>query len=147
MQAEDVKNDGYYIDDVDILEEIDGEFKGGATPYVPIRRKKNGEFYGTSMPKIKTKREFSVLNTYVQNLIKRAGVHILEGEFPISPYQLGNSSPCGYCAYKALCRFEIGQKDTMYRYLRKDKDEEVMKRIQEGGDEVYEMDSSTTSGN
>ena len=31
---------------------------------------------------------------------------ILDGVVDITPYRLSKKSPCGYCDYKAVCRFD-----------------------------------------
>ncbi|MBN1457283.1 MAG: PD-(D/E)XK nuclease family protein, partial [Sedimentisphaerales bacterium] len=45
-----------------------------------------------------------VLTFTKQKIISLAG-QILDGVADITPYRLGKKSPCGYCDYKAVCRF------------------------------------------
>ena len=77
-------------------------------------------------------------------MIGKAGQHILAGHFPVSPYNLDNKYiPCSYCQYKALCRFENTRNN--YRYINKI-DEDVVLAKMAKGDDVYEVDRRSTSG-
>jgi len=50
-----------------------------------------------------------------EKLLKRTARHaadicndIGKGRFPITPYRMGNASPCGMCEYASFCRFDPG---------------------------------------
>ena len=46
-----------------------------------------------------------VLEFTEQRIVELAG-KILSGEIEVRPYRLGTESPCGYCKYKPVCRFD-----------------------------------------
>jgi len=46
-----------------------------------------------------------VLDFAGQRIVELAG-KILSGEIEVGPYRLGTESPCGYCKYKPVCRFD-----------------------------------------
>ena len=46
-----------------------------------------------------------VLEFTEQRIVELAG-KILSGEIKVMPYRLGTESPCGYCKYKPVCRFD-----------------------------------------
>ncbi len=142
----DVRNTGYYTDDLDILVKMDETLettKGKKTPYVPIRISSKGTIYASDMYLTKSAAQFNVLTDYAQDVMSRAGTHMLEGHFPISPYNYNDAIPCSYCQYKALCRFENTRNS--YRYITKLSEDEALEKM-EKGDDVYEVDARTTTG-
>jgi len=46
-----------------------------------------------------------VLEFTEQRIVELAG-EILSGKIEVRPYRLGTMSPCGYCKYKPVCRFD-----------------------------------------
>jgi len=34
---------------------------------------------------------------------------ILDGKVAVSPYRLGTFSPCSWCPFRSVCRYEFGQ--------------------------------------
>lgn len=141
-----LKNDGYFTDNVELLANIDETVVAGkSTPYVPIRISGNGtSIHGQDKRKTKSPQDFKALTDYAARVIGKAGQHILAGHFPVSPYNLDNKYiPCSYCQYKALCRFENTRNN--YRYINKI-DEDVVLAKMAKGDDVYEVDRRSTSG-
>jgi ATP-dependent helicase/nuclease subunit B len=57
---------------------------------------------------------------------------ILSGEIGVKPYRLGTDSPCGYCEYKAVCRFDWLVND--YNFLESVSKADVLKETGEGND-------------
>ena len=43
---------------------------------------------------------------FARNKIKALSSDILAGKVPVAPYRRGTKSPCVYCDYRALCRFD-----------------------------------------
>ena len=46
-----------------------------------------------------------VLQFAEERIIQLAG-DIASGEIDVRPYRLSQNSPCGYCKYKSVCRFD-----------------------------------------
>jgi len=72
----------------------------------------------------------NVLQFAKQN-ITRMAQEILTGTIKISPYRIGTESPCGFCKYKPVCRFDwqindynplpsLGKKEVLERMGRAD---------------------------
>lgn len=135
-----VKNQGYFLRDTDILLHLDHTLPNGGSPHVPIRLKKDGTIYAQDVRKTKSREEFSVLTDYARKLIAEAGNRILEGQFPISPYNLDGRIPCSFCQYRTVCRFEGQGEDTKYRYLKRLSEADSLAKMVEGADS-HEMDS------
>lgn len=134
-----LENSGYFTDK-DVLQELDTTRAYGMdSTYVPIRLKKDGGINHYDVYKVKTEEDFRVLIDYTKRMMTRIGQSIMEGRFPIRPYRTTISTPCRYCQYKALCRFE-GTRNG-YRDLPKLAEDEAMECMNmEKGGTLYEMD-------
>ena len=49
---------------------------------------------------------FERLLDFARAKIKALSTDILSGKVPVSPYRRGTTTPCAYCDYRALCRFD-----------------------------------------
>ncbi len=133
------KNSGYFCADPEVLRQIDEMVGPKSTPYVPLRLKQDGTIYSQDKSKVKDKAQFGVMTNYARRVMQKAGEHIVEGHFPISPYNKEGHIPCSYCQYKTVCRFEQTDPDTAYRYIPKLSEEEGLAKMEEGG-KTYEVD-------
>ncbi|GAG43003.1 unnamed protein product, partial [marine sediment metagenome] len=52
---------------------------------------------------------------------------LLDGDVAVHPYRLGTFSPCSWCSYRSVCRYEIGVSQT--RDLPKYKRSDVFERL------------------
>jgi len=50
--------------------------------------------------------DFEKVLHFTQTQIVRLAEEIISGKIDVRPYRLNNNSPCGYCRYKSLCRFD-----------------------------------------
>lgn len=137
-----LRNAGYYLNDPELLTKIDETVGSKSTPYVPVRLTKAGAVYGTDKDKVKTTEQFNILTEYAEQVMSKAGQHILAGHFPISPYNMNHQIPCNYCQYRALCRFENTR--NAYRYIEGMAEDVCLARMAEGGT-VYEVDRRSTT--
>jgi ATP-dependent helicase/nuclease subunit B len=75
--------------------------------------------------------DFQRVLQYAQQRIIRMAQEILSGRIEISPYRIGTESPCGFCKYKPVCRFDwqindynplpsLGKKEALERMGRAD---------------------------
>jgi len=95
---------------------LDGQVNSkGSSFYNFYISKSDGQygFYGRSGA-LKPEDFERVLRFCERKTISLAG-EILSGKIDAAPYRLGSKSPCGYCSYKALCRFDWQVND--YRVL------------------------------
>lgn len=144
MEAGCISNGGYFTSYGEILQDLDNSrgFSKG-TAYVPVRTKKDGEIHSDDIWKTKTQKEFEVLTDYTVHMMTSIGNSVMDGQFPISPYRLKKNTPCKYCQYKALCRFEGSRQK--YRDLASLSEAEAMLKMDlEKGGNVYEMDNRPT---
>lgn len=137
-----LKNAGYFSDDIAVLQGIDDSVGAKASNYVPVRLTTKGGIHGQDKSKTKSLEDFSSLTFYTEHMIGAIGKNVCAGKYPIKPYQKGKFIPCSYCEYRALCRFEQGRNS--YRYLDNYEEARAMDLIKEKnreeGGSVYEMD-------
>jgi ATP-dependent helicase/nuclease subunit B len=50
--------------------------------------------------------DFDKVIEFTEKRIVDLAHEILSGRIDVRPYRLGTESPCGYCKYKPLCRFD-----------------------------------------
>jgi ATP-dependent helicase/nuclease subunit B len=73
--------------------------------------------------------EFDAMLKVVERKLAAVADAIIGGTIEVSPYRIGDASPCVYCEYRSVCRFDpaINQ----YRHLTPMKREEVLRRAME----------------
>ncbi|MHC4212393.1 MAG: PD-(D/E)XK nuclease family protein [Planctomycetota bacterium] len=75
--------------------------------YYNFYAKKDGSPYGSYKNRGALEpSHFQEILKYTENKIIELAQNILSGKIEVKPYRLRNNSPCGYCDYKALCRFD-----------------------------------------
>ena len=53
-----------------------------------------------------TEEQFAVMGRYLHSLYRKGGERIISGEAGIEPIKFKGNTPCGYCRYRAVCRFD-----------------------------------------
>ncbi len=84
---------------------------------------------------------FSVLTEYVYRKLEQEAEQILSGDTAAKPYRYKKETPCGYCAYRAVCGFDSRLPEFSYRNLPELRKEELWERF---GKECYGEDSVHT---
>ena len=84
--------------------------------------------------------QFGLMKEYTKQIISNSGTQMMDGEFPISPYQKDKRRPCEFCEFQALCRFD-GTRNR-YRYIKTMTEEEALEKMEalQTGGATYEMD-------
>lgn len=86
-----------------------------------------------SSAKKATYENFVNLDKHLRKTVSDLCEEMAKGEIDIKPYNKQKLSPCRYCGYKSICRFDVNKKDNFYNYLDKMSDEEIWNML--GGDE------------
>ncbi|RYM06151.1 helicase-exonuclease AddAB subunit AddB [Sporolactobacillus sp. THM7-7] len=115
--------------DQEILLLTDKKAIGGYSSVAPFGLKKNGEFYKNSS--LAGADDFRMLGSYTKQVMKRAGIRMMEGDVRISPYKMQERIPCTYCPYRSVCRFDQSQPGNEYRLLKKMTDADILKDLLE----------------
>ncbi len=87
---------------------------------------KGGKFTGKTY--VPSEEEFTKLRTHVRKVLKEICEEIQKGNIQNKPVRNKGKSPCEYCDYKTVCRFDrnLGNE---YRYLKELKKEEVWEQL------------------
>ena len=139
-EGQQLKNSGYFVDG-DVLQSLDvTRAYQSNSPYVPIVLKKDGTPDSRTSKSLKTIEQFGLMKEYTKQIISNSGTQMMDGEFPISPYQKDKRRPCEYCEFQALCRFD-GTRNR-YRYIKTMTEEEALEKMEalQTGGATYEMD-------
>jgi len=140
-----LKLKGYVLKDNIIVYKMDKELASGSD-IIPVGIKKDGDF--SSYSKVLCKDQFNDLLHFVEEKCKSLTSDILQGKFAINPYRKPKGiTPCKYCDYISICQFDKDLGNN-YRFIKDEKDEVILKKIQEKGEGVdYGMDQGATANN
>lgn len=101
---------------------------------VPVRYKKDGDFDSRNRALVTTE-ELLQISEFVREKMKEIGEHIIAGEIPMNPEKGEISSPCNFCDYRSVCRFEAGLGGNAYRIgCTLDREEAKKQILNKGGE-------------
>jgi ATP-dependent helicase/nuclease subunit B len=87
--------------------ELDGAAASKWSDYYNFYVKQDGDAYGHYGRSGALKPEdFRKVLGFVERKIVKLAEGIISGEIKVRPYQLGTRTPCGWCEYRAVCRFD-----------------------------------------
>jgi len=72
--------------------------------------------------------DFEKLLLFTEQRIIQLAQEIVSGKIDVNPYRLGQESPCGYCKYKPVCRFDWQIND--YNFLESLSKSRVLERAE-----------------
>lgn len=96
---------------------------------IPVERKKDGTLSKNSG--VLAQEDFRNLSAYANRKIREIGRRILAGEITVSPYEMGGSDACTYCAYKKVCGFDTRIEGYGKRMMEKMDRDEALQKIRE----------------
>ena len=118
--------DGLVLNDEAVVRDMDRDFADGSA-FLPVKVNKDGTIRQSAS--VATMQQFGVLSKYVKQTLKQIGDNILRGRIDIAPYQNGELSPCMYCAYKSVCKFDPARAGNRYRVCEKVKASELWDKL------------------
>ena len=124
------KMNGLVLADVNIIKMMDTKLETGKSDIIPVSLNDSGEInYKNS--KTVTKEEFENLQKYTTKLIKEISKEILDGKINLKPYYTvsGKNTPCSYCEYKSICRFNPRIAGNNYFYVGNKSRQEILNQI------------------
>ena len=101
---------------------------GVKSDVVAAHEKKEGG-YSASGSDVAEAAEFEALIDHVRNVLARMTDQLLGGHIEISPYNMRKNTPCPYCAFRPLCRFDPSM--NKYTHLTVLSRADVLKRVVE----------------
>lgn len=130
---------GLIIADIKVIRMNDNTLTTGASKLVPAAITKSGSVREDWTNGV-NKEEFKILQDYIDYIIKKISNDILSGNIDLKPYNKNGKTPCEYCEYKPICRFNIKQKDNCYNYIEKKSKDDIIKQMKENVDKKESMD-------
>ena len=83
-------------------------YEGGASAGFNVRTKA-GKILNVDRSDASDSQDFDALLEHTRYKLGALADEILDGNVAVSPYRLGDFSPCGWCPFRSVCRFEFGQ--------------------------------------
>lgn len=104
---------GLVLDDSDLLEAMES---GGTFRFLPVERKKGGDFTAASC--VASAAQMGRLLRKTEDCLRRIARQIAEGDIEATPYRTGREdTPCRFCDYKEACHFDPTMKKDKLRFL------------------------------
>ena len=133
---------GYYLDDSQVMTALDTSMEG-YSEFLNLRLKKDGTLSNVSHTMYDEAGWQKLLTLAVARIREIAG-RIDSGDIAVRPILLGQASPCRYCPYHAVCRFDAQLPDNGYDVVTIRK-EDLLEKLDEGGSE-HGLDTGTAGG-
>ncbi len=109
---------------------LDTTAAGGWNRYYNFYTSKDGDPYGNYKNSGALKPEdFAALLNYTEACVRKLVQDLSAGRIDITPYRLGTESPCTWCDYRSVCRFDWQVND--YNILETCDKEHVLEKMNE----------------
>ena len=116
---------GLIVADVKIIKMNDNSLTTGSSKLVPAAITKSGTVNEKWTNGVKSE-EFKILQDYIYKTIKEISKEILSGKIDLKPYNKKGKTPCEYCEYKAICGFNVKNKNNEYNYIDKKSKDDII---------------------
>lgn len=118
------KMTGITLRNTDVVRAVDNDLDGKSN-IIPVKIKEGMVEESNS---VYSKDEMDKITEFVKQKVCKTAEAIVAGKIAINPYTFSNRTPCQYCLYKEICRFDF--KNDRFRYIRDIKKEEFIGLIQ-----------------
>ncbi|HHZ16070.1 MAG TPA: helicase-exonuclease AddAB subunit AddB [Clostridia bacterium] len=115
MILAELKMKGFLLADAGVVKLMDQEIQG-YSELLPVALTKSGEFY-RNLQNVLPLEKFNLLCRQVEKHFLRVGEEIMAGQVSIHPYRYRGRTPCSYCPYATVCRFDLTIPGCAYRQL------------------------------
>lgn len=107
---------------------------GSTGEVTPVNYKADGSL-GARNSSLVTTEELLQISAFVRKKMIEIGEDMIHGNIDMNPEKGEHNSPCNYCDYKSICRFEAGIGGNAYRIgSQLDKEEAKSRILAEGGE-------------
>ncbi len=100
--------------DFDSVQALEAGFSSGKAECHQVEIKKAGGISRRNTSDAATHHEFNALLDRTRRELGRLADGILDGDIRVAPYRLKSFSPCSWCAYRSVCRFEFDRDDVRH---------------------------------
>lgn len=133
LLLKELKMTGLVLNDEAVIKAMDKCFDGGvglnsiSSDVIPVSVSVKGGLKKESS--VASEQEYATALAYANSKAKEIGDEIIKGNIQINPYKEGSITPCDYCQYKSICRFDTVNKDNKYRNFKAMSKEEVWEKM------------------
>lgn len=138
---------GYLLKEPDVIKMMDQEINGHSD-LINAGMSKEDKLYKSN--NLLSLEEFDRLRLHVKEVLQEIAAEMMSGNVAIKPYRHQGKSPCQYCTYSAICRFEPGVSGNEYLFLPAKTTAEIRTSLglsREGDKDVSPVDKTTGNGN
>lgn len=100
---------------------------GSNDSILPVRMKNDGDPYNTG--NVLSKEDFDHLLRIVKKRIIMLYEEMISGRIDIRPVRFKGSSPCKYCPYHSICRFDPSRREENYDYIHAVSDKDMKREL------------------
>lgn len=118
-QLSENKLKGFVIKDIDIINHLDKTLDetNKRSDIMAIERRKDGSLGARTAGLYEE--DFDVVKNYIIDKTEEICEAIYSGKIDIHPYKFDSETPCAYCEFKSICKFDPTIKGNKYRVIRK----------------------------
>lgn len=120
---------GIVLKDIRVARGIEAEIEGDST--VAGIKVKDSEVVGENAL---TEQEFGILIDHVMTMVKDMSKEILNGNISIEPYAKKGGTPCQYCKYSSVCKFDEKLDGNNHKNLKNLNDKQIKEILFKGGE-------------
>ncbi len=103
LNSEGMAMNGLLQGDLDLVKSMEKENNG---EFIPKLKLNNDGSISKSASSFISKEEFSKIFDHIERLMQNIGASILSGEIKANPIDGRESTACGYCDFKSICKIE-----------------------------------------
>ncbi len=110
---------GFVIKSPEIVKHLDNSIdeSNKKSNIMPLELKSNGDLSLRTQGLYEE--DFNIVKDYLMDKTGEICQDIYDGKIDIKPYRYKKESPCEYCQYKSICKFDPNLKGNKYRYIKK----------------------------
>jgi len=113
-----MRMEGLLVEDIEVLRAMDkGLGESNQSAVIPVSLKQDGTPSAASS--VVSQDAMSALLTYAEDIIRKNGTAILNGDFAVAPCQTEQGMTCATCDYMTLCQYDQRAEEAPRRILRK----------------------------
>lgn len=129
---------GFYLNDGDVMKQLDRSMEG-FSDFLNLRLKKDGTLSDSSKT-IYDEAGWSHLLAWASQKLQDLAGGIGDGDISIHPVMLKQQTPCQYCPYRAVCRFDLSMVGNTYDAAGKEDTDDMIRTIFDRGDDDHGVD-------
>lgn len=137
-----LRMEGLLVEDLTVLRAMDGALEEESqSAVIPVSLKQDGTPSATSS--VISREAMGALLSYGEDLIRRNGTAILNGDYGAVPCQTEQGMACAQCDYLALCQYDPAAEEAPRRILRKISAKKALEQITGRVDHGDPVDNGT----